>query len=72
MQSISTITTVVPVVDDTEIPRQLRKLAERDENLMSYAHSGSSLASIVAIAGPEFVTFVTFVDTLTRDPETIK
>ena len=69
MHSITTITTIVPIVpivDDTEIPRQLRKLAERDEDLMSYARSGYRLASTVAITGPEFVTFV---DTLTRDPE---
>ena len=68
MQSISTITTIVPIVDDTEIPRQPRKPAERDEDLMSYARSGYRLANTVAITGPEFVTFV---DTLTRDPETI-
>ena len=34
MQSITTITTFVPVVDDTEIQRQLRKLGEREEDLV--------------------------------------
>jgi len=68
MQNITTLTTIVPIVDDTEIPRQLRKLAERDEDLTSHARSGFTLASTVAITGPEFVTFV---DTLTRDPDAL-
>ncbi len=68
MQNITTLTTIVPIVDDTEIPRQLRKLAERDEDLASHARSGFTLASTVAITGPEFVTFV---DTLTRDPDAL-
>ncbi|MEV8339784.1 MULTISPECIES: hypothetical protein [Micrococcales] len=67
MQSITTITTFVPVVDDTEIQRQLRKLGEREEDLAHHARAGYALAHTATVTGPDFTTFV---DTLTRDNET--
>ena len=64
MQSITTITTFMPIVDDTEIQRQLRKLGEREEDLAHHARAGYTLAHTATITGPDFTTIV---DTLTRD-----
>lgn len=64
MQHIDTLTTIVPVVDEDHIPRQLAKLSERDEDLRSRARMGYQLIHTATVAGPHFTTFV---DTLTHD-----
>jgi hypothetical protein len=64
--SITTIVTFVPVVTEDALQRQLRKLGERDEDLSRYGRAGWELSHTATITGPEFVTFV---DTLTLDPE---
>jgi len=63
---ITTITTVVPVVGEDEIQRQLRKLGERDQDLATYARSGWQLVHAATVSGPHFATFV---DTLTQTDE---
>ena len=63
---ITTITTVVPVVGEDEIQRQLRKLGERDQDLATYARAGWQLVHTATVSGPHFTTFV---DTLTQTDE---
>lgn len=60
---ITTVTTLVPVVGEDEIQRQLRKLAERDTDLSQFSCAGWNLSNTATITGPDFVTFV---DTLTK------
>jgi len=68
MQHIDTLTTIVPVVDEDHIPRQLNKIGERDEDLRSRVRMGYVLTHTVAISGPDFTTFVdTFVRTDDED-----
>ncbi|MBD8729032.1 hypothetical protein [Frigoribacterium sp. CFBP 13707] len=62
-QQITTVTTLVPVVTEEALNRQLRKLGERDSDLAQYASNGWALVHTHAIAG---VDYTTFVDTLTR------
>jgi hypothetical protein len=64
MQQITTVTTAVPVVEEGQVPRQLRQLSERDQELAGFGRSGWALTHTATIPGPEFVMFV---DTLTRD-----
>ena len=64
MQQITTVTTAVPVVEEGQLPRQLRKLGERDQELAGFGRNGWALAHTATLPGPEFVMFV---DTLTRD-----
>lgn len=66
MQYIDTVTTIVPVVDEDHIPRQLNKLGERDEDLRSRARQGYHLTNTATIPGPQFTTFV---DTFVRTDE---
>jgi hypothetical protein len=61
-QSIQTIQTRV-TRDDNETAARSRQLANRGEELASYARSGYTLAHTAAIETAEAVTFV---DTLTR------
>jgi hypothetical protein len=61
-QSIQAIQTRV-TKDDNETAARSRQLANRAEELASYARNGYTLAHTAAIEGTEFVTFV---DTLTR------
>jgi len=64
MQYIDTVTTIVPVVDEDHIPRQLNKLGEREEDLRLRARQGYHLTHTATITGPQFATFVdTFVRT---------
>jgi len=63
---ITTITTVVPVVGEDRLQRQLRKLGERDQDLATYARSGWQLVHTATVSGPHFTTFV---DTLTQTDE---
>lgn len=58
MQRIESLATLIPVVDADEIPRQLAKIAERDEDLQVRLKQGYVLTHTAAIAGPEFTTFV--------------
>jgi len=62
-QQITTVMTLVPVVTEENLNRQLRKIGERDSDLAQYANNGWTLAHSHAIAG---VDYTTFVDTLTR------
>jgi len=62
-QQITTVTTIVPVVTEENLNRQLRKLGERDSDLSQYAGNGWILAHSHAVSGPDYTTFV---DTLTR------
>jgi hypothetical protein len=62
-QQITTVTTLVPVVTEDNVNRQLRKIGERDSDLSRYASNGWALVHTHAIAG---VDYTTFVDTLTR------
>ena len=62
-QQITTVTTIVPVVSEEGLNRQLRKIGERDSDLSQYANNGWTLAHSHAIRGPDCTTFV---DTLTR------
>ena len=62
-QQITTVTTVVPVVTEEDLHRQLRKLGERDSDLSQYANNGWALAHTHAITGTDYTVFV---DTLTR------
>ncbi|MEG8037741.1 hypothetical protein QP157_21220 [Sphingomonas sp. LR61] len=64
MQHINTVTTIVPVVGEDDIPRQLAKIAERDEDLRVRARQGYQLTHTATVAGPHFTTFV---DTFTHD-----
>lgn len=64
--SITTVVTFVPVVTEDELQRQLRKLGEREEDLRGYSRAGWELSHTATITGPQFVTFV---DTLTLDPD---
>lgn len=66
MQHIDTVTTIVPVVDEDHIPRQLAKIAERDEDLRVRARQGYQLTHTATVAGPQFTTFV---DTFTHDSD---
>ena len=63
-QQITTVTTVVPVVQEEGLQRQLRKLGERDSDLAGHARNGWTLSHTAAIGGTDCTTFV---DTLTRD-----
>lgn len=63
---IRVVTTIVPIVDENQIQRQLRKIGEREEDLASLARNGYELTHTATITGPDFVTFV---DTLTRDSD---
>jgi len=63
MQHIETVTTFFPVVDEDQLQRQLRKVAEREADLQQLARMGYALTHTATIAGPQFTTFV---DTLTR------
>jgi len=62
-QHITTVTTLVPVVTEEALNRQIRKTGERDSDLAQYASNGWTLVHTHAIAG---VDYTTFVDTLTR------
>jgi hypothetical protein len=64
MQQITTVTTAVPVVEEGQLQRQLRKLGERDQELAGFGRNGWALTHTATIPGPKFVMFV---DTLTRD-----
>lgn len=66
MQHIDTITTVVPVVDEDHIPRQLSKIGERDTDLRLRTKQGYRLTHTATIPGPQFTTFV---DTFVRDED---
>lgn len=61
---IRTVTTFVPIVDESQMQRQLRKIGEREDELATLARKGYELTHTATLTGPEFVTFV---DTLTRD-----
>jgi hypothetical protein len=63
MRHIETVTTFVPVVDEYQMQRQLRKVGEREEDLRQLARMGYTLTHTATITGPQFTTFV---DTLTR------
>jgi hypothetical protein len=63
MQRIETVTTFVPVVDEDQLQRQLRKAGEREADLQQLARMGYTLTHTATITGPQFTTFV---DTLTR------
>ncbi|MBT1608630.1 hypothetical protein [Curtobacterium flaccumfaciens] len=58
MQRIESLATLFPVVKEDEIPRQLAKITERDEDLQILLKQGYVLTHTAAIAGPEFTTFV--------------
>ena len=62
-QQITTVATVVPAVTEGGLQRQLRKIGERDSDLVQLAAAGWTLTHSHAIAGTECTTFV---DTLTR------
>ena len=62
-QHITTVTTLVHVVTEEALNRQIRKTGERDSDLAQYASNGWTLVHTHAIAG---VDYTTFVDTLTR------
>jgi hypothetical protein len=62
-QSIQTIENHV-TKDDRDAAARNRQLANRGDELTSYARAGYSLAHTATIEGTEYVTFV---DTLTRD-----
>lgn len=66
MQHIDTLTTIVPVVDEDHIPRQLNKIGERDEDLRSRARMGYVLTHTATIPGPQFTTII---DTFVRDDD---
>lgn len=69
MQHIDTVTTFVPVVTEDQLPRQLRKLGERDADVADRMRMGYVLTHTATITGPQFTTYV---DTLVRtdtDPE---
>jgi hypothetical protein len=63
MQRIETVTTFVPVVEEDQMQRQLRKVGEREADLRQLAQMGYTLTHTSTITGPQFTTFV---DTLTR------
>ncbi len=63
MQRIETVVTFVPVVEEDQMQRQLRKLGEREDDLRQRAAMGSRSRNTATIAGPQFTTFV---DTLTH------
>ncbi|MFE6767286.1 hypothetical protein [Streptomyces sp. NPDC057689] len=63
MQRIETVTTFVPVVDEDQLQRQLRKVGEREADLQQLGRMGYTLTHTATITGPQFTTFV---DTLTR------
>ncbi len=63
MQRIETVTTFVPVVEEDQMQRQLRKVGEREADLRQLAQMGYTLTHTATITGPQFTTFV---DTLTR------
>lgn len=63
MQRIETVVTFVPVVEEDQMQRQLRKAGEREDDLRQRAAMGYALTHTATIAGPQFTTFV---DTLTR------
>jgi len=63
MQQIATVTTAVPVVEEGQLQRQVRKLGERDQELAGFGRNGWALTHTATVPGPEFVMFV---DTLTR------
>jgi hypothetical protein len=64
-QSIQTIANHV-TKDDNDVPTRNRQLANRAEELTSYARAGYSLTHTATVEGAEFVTFV---DTLTKDTD---
>ncbi len=63
MQRIESVTTFVPVVEEDQMQRQLRKVGEREADLRQLAQMGYMLTHTATITGPQFTTFV---DTLTR------
>jgi len=63
-QQITTVTTVVPVVQEEGLRRQLPKLGERDSDLAGHSRNGWTLSHTAAIGGTDYTTFV---DTLARD-----
>ncbi|MBF4588378.1 hypothetical protein [Curtobacterium sp. VKM Ac-2887] len=66
MQRIDSLATLIPVVGEDEIPRQLAKITERDEDLQIRFQQGYVLTHTAVISGPQFTTYV---DTLIRtDP----
>ena len=62
-QQITTVATVVPVVSEGALQRQLRKIGERESDLVALAAAGWTLIHSQAVQNPECTTFV---DTLTR------
>jgi len=62
-QQITTVATVVPTVTEEGLQRQLRKVGERESDLVQLAAAGWTLTHSHAIPGTEYTTFV---DTLTR------
>jgi len=62
-QQITTVSTFVPVVEEGEMSRQLRKIAERDNDLSTHANNGWTLTHTATVTGTEGVMFI---DTLTR------
>lgn len=63
-QQVTTVTTVVPIIRDEGLQRQLKKLGERDSDLAHFGRNGWVLAHSHAIDGTDYTTFI---DTLTRD-----
>ena len=61
-QQITTVTTLVPVVTEEALNRQLRKIGERDSDLAQYASNGWALVHTHAIADAAAVVIVTPVE----------
>ena len=61
--TVTTVTTTLPTLDDSR-GSLLRKVAERDQQLVDHGRYGYHLLNTVTVTGTEFVTVI---DTLTRE-----